>query len=1088
MGYDLAHPNSEGQPEHPCLALKKLLSSGTFFYSADFDLTRQIQKRCVAFSADMSREMTDRFRVADNEPTIAIDSLDAGFLWNSYMIQPLVDFRSSLSPREKSSLDASRILTSAIRGFCNTIPVPFSSAPLKAGSFGRPAYLTMISRLSCKRAGTRFNARGIDDDGYVANFVQTETIFWSPTGVCFSYIQIRGSVPIFWEQATGLVPGQQKITITRSEEATQPAFDRHFENLEHAYGATHVINLLSVDKPAELDLTRRFQYHIDHSPLNDSAKGPEHQLLKETQYDFHAETKGQGYEVADMIRYRVQDSADGFGFFLSEDTEEMKRDGTVIRRTVPILQQEGVFRTNCLDCLDRTNLVQTILSRMALEAFFAQQGEKVTIEFWSRHSILWADNGDTLSRIYAGTGALKSSFTRHGKMSLGGVLSDVRKSATRMYINNFADKGRQNTIDMLLGRLVGQHAVHLYDPVNDHVQAELSRRASEFTSTKEIHILVATFNLNGKDKGLREDLSPWICPNVDGSQRNPEIVAVGFQEIVDLSPQQIMSTDPFRRQEWERAVKNTLNDLAEKNQEEEYVLLRGGQLVGASLSIFVRTSLLPYVKNVEGSLKKTGLSGMAGNKGAVAIRMDYANTSLCFVTAHLAAGFANYDERNRDYRTINDGLRFQRNRTIDDHDSVIWLGDFNYRIGLNNERARQCIKDGDFDTLYRNDQLNIQMTHGQVFPFYSEAPITFPPTYKFDPGSDEYDTSEKSRVPAWTDRVLRKGDNLRQINYNIAPLRFSDHRPVYATFSCTISVVDERSRESLQAQLYSQRKHTTASAFSAGNRFSTTISDDEPDFIAVSTHYPSAAAVAGEKPILPPPSSQHHKWWLDNSLPARSIATAPKGDGYEPSAFRPANPFGTDSTEAGAIGGGEEPEWVKVDANNVPPPPPPRRSGAVSSSSSASSLQALPGRALSAGVRGVMSIAAAATGPRAEEELPPLVHRRPLPSEADYLQMKAQEAVLREQRHGSTPSRSSSVVSSSAPRGEAIAPIVRGKAPPPRPRKPEALVSAPVSPVERKGSGKAGRAGSAAGVVDLLDERDEGMDGLRDWEILKPVC
>ena len=55
-----------------------------------------------------------------------------------------------------------------------------------------------------------------------------------------------------------------------------------------------------------------------------------------------------------------------------------------------------------------------------------------------------------LSKIYAGTGALKTSFTRHGKMSIAGAIADARKSATRMYINNFADKGRQNTIDMLL--------------------------------------------------------------------------------------------------------------------------------------------------------------------------------------------------------------------------------------------------------------------------------------------------------------------------------------------------------------------------------------------------------------------------------------------------------------------------------------------------------------------------------------------------------------------------------------------------------------------------------------------------------------
>ncbi len=102
---------------------------------------------------------------------------------------------------------------------------------------------------------------------------------------------------------------------------------------------------------------------------------------------------------------------------------------------------------------------------------------------------------------------------------------------------------------------------------------------------------------------------------------------------------------------------------------------------------------------------KTGLSGMAGNKGAVAIRMDYANTRICFVTAHLAAGFANYEERNRDYRTISHGLRFQRNRSIEDHDTIIWLGDFNYRIGLSDDKVRKLIQAGDMETLYQNDQV-----------------------------------------------------------------------------------------------------------------------------------------------------------------------------------------------------------------------------------------------------------------------------------------------------------------------------------------------------------------------------------------------
>ncbi|KAF3049476.1 inositol polyphosphate 5-phosphatase [Didymella keratinophila] len=891
-GYEMGFGSNKGQSplEHPCLALKKLLSSGTFYYSSDFDLTRRLQDR----SSDAA--------------TVSIDSLDAGFLWNSYMIQPLVDFRSRLAPRDKDALDASGILTSAIRGFALTVTVPISSAPIKVRGSGMPSSMTLISRLSCRRAGTRFNSRGIDDDGNVANFVETETIYWAPSGLCFSYVQVRGSVPIFWEQQSGLLPGQQKITITRGPEATQPAFDKHFENLELAYGAMHVVNLLSNEKPNELELSHRYRDHIRNSPLNFGSEKTdrEHELIKLTEYDFHAETRGPGgYEMASMIARWIQDSADGFAYYLSEDVDEHIRSNGqahVVRRSTPILGQEGVFRTNCLDCLDRTNLVQTIISKMALEIFLGHKGLAGSQDFWVRHSSMWADNGDALSRIYAGTGALKSSFTRHGKMSLAGALADARKSVTRTYINNFADKGRQNTIDMLLGRLMGQVPVHLYDPINDFVIAELTRRAPEFSDTDVINILVGTFNLNGKTTGIDQDLSPWLCPDVDPSQQCPEIVAVGFQEIVELSPQQIMSTEPTRRQDWEFAVKHCLDKNAARHGQEEYVLLRGGQLVGASLSVFVRADKLKNVKNVEGSLKKTGMSGMAGNKGAVAIRMEYANTSICLVTAHLAAGFANYEERNRDYKTISHGLRFQRNRSIEDHDTVIWLGDFNYRIGLSNDKVQRLCQMNDLETLYDNDQLNLQMVAGLTFPYYSEARITFPPTYKYDLGTDTYDTSEKARIPAWCDRVLRKGDNIRQIHYDAAPLRFSDHRPVYATFQVMVRKIDEKKKDALKEELYRSRKHFVGDTRAAGHPGEDE-SDDE-DLIG----YESV------EPGLPPASSDQRKWWLDNGLPARARIQPPSND-HVPNPKRPSNPF-TPSPE---------PDWVEINKLGTRPEPPPAR-------------------------------------------------------------------------------------------------------------------------------------------------------------------
>lgn len=539
-------------------------------------------------------------------------------LWNSYMINPLLLFRSHLPPADKAKLDASQLLTCVIRGYASTVKVPATMPILPQVRTNFPSLLTIISRQSSRRAGTRFNSRGIDDDGNVANFVETELVLWVSPGIAFSYVQVRGSVPIFWEQTPGLIPGQQKIEITRSSEATRHAFNQHFETLELEYGAVHVVNLLSELRSGEAELSAKYRQHIAGSTLrkkedSNSSDASGHSLLRLTEYDFLAETRGPaGYEASNQIKYELNGSLGGFAYFLSENTARpatslYDREDAASASAV-VLQQEGVFRTNCLDCLDRTNLVQTIISSMALESFLVQQGGRLSSDIQMRHSTLWADNGDALSKIYAGTGALKSSFTRHGKMSLAGALADARKSATRLYVNNFTDKARQKTIDLLLGRLANQMPVHLFDPMNDLVTEELNRRASEYSSSKNIRLWVGTFNVNGRDEGPGTDLTPWLFPEESQSHEDPTVFAVAFQEIVALSPQQIMSTDPSTRKVWERAVQDCLNQHTRARGTSKYVLLRTGQLVGAALMIYVKSEALKEIKNVEGAVKKASHS------------------------------------------------------------------------------------------------------------------------------------------------------------------------------------------------------------------------------------------------------------------------------------------------------------------------------------------------------------------------------------------------------------------------------------------------------------------------------------------------
>ncbi|KUL87265.1 hypothetical protein ZTR_03389 [Talaromyces verruculosus] len=811
IGSDDLHDIKDVVTDHPFLALKKLFSDGSFYYSRDFNLTERVQDRSTTSSV------------------IDIDGLNQDMLWNSYMIDPLLTFRSRLSTHERERLDNSRILTSVIRGFAGTLAIPAAGLRISHLASNLPSSLTVISRLSSRRAGTRFNSRGIDDDGNVANFVETETILWSPPGFTFSYTQARGSVPIFWEQTPGLIPGQQKIEISRSFEATQHAFDRHFDFLELNYGAVHVVNLLSDTKSSELSLSSEFRKHVakrSDGHQNGSSMSFDHYLLRMTDFDFHAEARGPlGYEVSSQIYEILKRALDGFGYALIETTSTEKKSSLSSRdREVPrvILQQEGIFRTNCLDCLDRTNLVQTIISLMALEMYLHQRGGDMVPEIRMRHSTLWADNGDALSKVYAGTGALKSSFTRHGKMSLAGAFADARKSATRLYVNNFADKTRQNTIDILLGRLSNQVPVELYDPISDVVTAEIERRAEEYTSSKNIKIWVGTFNVNGKGEGTTTDLSPWLLGMREKDGDNPALVVVAFQEIVELSPQQIMSTDPRPRMTWENSVKNCLNEYADRMGTNRYVLLRSGQLVGAALLVYVREDAL-------GDIKNTGLSGMAGNKGGCAIRLEYSNTKICLVTAHLAAGFANYDERNKDYATISNGLRFRYNRTIEDHDAIIWLGDFNYRIGLDNQEVRQLIKKKEFGKLYEHDQLNLQMLAGRTFPFYSEGLIKFAPTYKYDLGTDNYDTS----------------------------------------------IVDEVQKDKLNRILYDRHRAEFGAMISKGDLLED-VDDTTRSFVNTQG--------------LPPASSDRQKWWLGSGSGARSDI-APLVQGNVPNIVGVSNPF-----------------------------------------------------------------------------------------------------------------------------------------------------------------------------------------------------
>jgi phosphatidylinositol-bisphosphatase len=111
-------------------------------------------------------------------------------------------------------------------------------------------------------------------------------------------------------------------------------------------------------------------------------------------------------------------------------------------------------------------------------------------------------------------------------------------------------------------------------------------------------------------------------------------------------------------------------------------------------------------------------------------------------------------DRNADYQEISKKLSFPGGRSLMSHDYIVWCGDFNYRIDLPREQVKELARGTDFGELVAADQLRNQQAEGLIFNKFSEADINFPPTYKYDLFSDDYDTSDKARIPAYTDRVL----------------------------------------------------------------------------------------------------------------------------------------------------------------------------------------------------------------------------------------------------------------------------------------------------------------------------------------------
>ncbi|CAI0442285.1 unnamed protein product [Linum tenue] len=246
-----------------------------------------------------------------------------------------------------------------------------------------------------------------------------------------------------------------------------------------------------------------------------------------------------------------------------------------------------------------------------------------------------------------------------------------------------------------------------------------------------------------------------------------------------------------------------------------YSLVVGKQMVGIFLTVWMKKEHVQHVGHLKVSYISRGIMGCLGNKGCISVSMSFHQTTFCFICSHLASGEKEGDElrRNLDVIEILKNTQFPRTckspysnlpERIIQHDRIIWLGDLNYRIALNYSETRKLLERNDWNALFDKDQLKIERDKGKVFKGWKEGKIYFAPTYKYSWNSDIYsgetvDSKNKRRTPAWCDRILWHGNGMQQMSYVRKEYRFSDHRPVCATFLVDVETVEGASRRASSA-------------------------------------------------------------------------------------------------------------------------------------------------------------------------------------------------------------------------------------------------------------------------------------------------
>ncbi|KAJ8535795.1 hypothetical protein K7X08_034196 [Anisodus acutangulus] len=394
---------------------------------------------------------------------------DTMFVWNEFLTRGI-----------RHQLKSTLWTVALVYGFFKQVTLSLS---------GRNFVLTLIARRSRHYAGTRYLKRGVNEKGRVANDVETEQIVLEdvPDGrpvQISAVVQNRGSIPLFWSQETSRLNIKPAIILSRKDSKFE-ATKRHFENLVKRYGNPIIIlNLIKTreKRPRETILRAAFANAIEF--INKDLSEENH--LRFLHWDLNKHSRSKATNVLTLLG-KVAATALELTSFLHCQLNPASETGKFLKfssidntgdqaghdlcevRAVPnstsgdyhvnlSTLQRGVLRTNCIDCLDRTNVAQFAYGLVALGHQLHALGfidvENVDLDSPLADNLmkLYEEMGDTLALQYGGSAAHNKIFSeRRGQWRAATQSQELFRTLQRYYSNAYMDAEKQDAINVFLG-------------------------------------------------------------------------------------------------------------------------------------------------------------------------------------------------------------------------------------------------------------------------------------------------------------------------------------------------------------------------------------------------------------------------------------------------------------------------------------------------------------------------------------------------------------------------------------------------------------------------------------------------------------